>query len=769
MRILDKYYTDTESIGFFGPTVLIQYSLNRAEPIIHNIWQSSVRDTLTLIWKIVNNCVIGFNLTHDWFHFTRTANILKELPLDSPPSMLDYLDVEQSEGQSPLCLGTCLKPQSAMDLMLIGRKTKFQAAMGQKNILLKKIPIPLVHQVIKELEQIEIPSIYFAKSLKGCSWNIVPLHKNSSREMNSEELGQGEEADTDFCNLKLIFAPSTALKNIMQYIGKEVIFHEDLSPLKYPTEYSCYPRYSGWVDVFDQHIFEWSKNPKRQRYAKEDVSHLFTLEDYLEIKDIEYIQSPYIGDIDSTLACAVGGMHWEGFAIDNNAIKFRYNKAKDFCDWVSSYGINVNSQRQVKTWLGQVAKPIDKSLLSDTSAETLKEIISSYEDYDEAFTTYPLINRCQMVLGARKMAKESQLYKYLLDAGRMHVVNKIIGTKSNRMSGGSETYIKSKGAINAQGIKKGPEVRSCFTLANRPLVLCGGDFDGYEVNIAEALYECKILTEELNTGKKMHALFGAEMYNMTYEEVLATSELNINHPQGYYQRAKRGFFALLYDAQEDTLSRSMWISVEEAKAGIERFLAKYKEIDEHRKDIKRRFTAIVQQGGIGSAIVWQDPEEYIESFLGYRRYFTLEYSIMRELFSMARNPSTTMLELGKGLLTKRRDRIQTIVGAISSALYQSVFSLQSSIIRAASNHEIQSPGGEMCKRLQAEVWSIQPVGIGPWVVMPLNMHDEIESPCHPDVVDIVEEKVKNFIIKYKKYVPRLSMTWKKYLSNWGDK
>ena len=100
-----------------------------------------------------------------------------------------------------------------------------------------------------------------------------------------------------------------------------------------------------------------------------------------------------------------------------------------------------------------------------------------------------------------------------------------------------------------------------------------------------------------------------------------------------------------------------------------------------------------------------------------------------------------------------------------------IFSLQGHILRAAANHEIQSPGGQITKHLQRKIWDIQPAGVHPWYVRPMNVHDEIMCPRSATLVKdgqiraIVDEVIK----EYKERIPLLKMEWKDNLTTWGDK
>src|SRR5690606_10945385 len=118
---------------------------------------------------------------------------------------------------------------------------------------------------------------------------------------------------------------------------------------------------------------------------------------------------------------------------------------------------------------------------------------------------------------------------------------------------------------------------------------------------------------------------------------------------------------------------------------------------------------------------------------------------------------------------RRRDRIQTIGGAVSSSLYAAAFAVQSSNIRTATNHEIQGTGSQITKAVQRAIWDYQPAGISEWLVQPLNIHDEIECPVkeghEENVKRIVQEKVE----EYRPIIPLILMKWKIGFPNWASK
>ena len=129
-----------------------------------------------------------------------------------------------------------------------------------------------------------------------------------------------------------------------------------------------------------------------------------------------------------------------------------------------------------------------------------------------------------------------------------------------------------------------------------------------------------------------------------------------------------------------------------------------------------------QPGGIGTAVVWADPADYIETFLGFRRYFTLENRICKALFDLARKPPKKWEDCrsrssGATRADCRRSRgLCPVRGRLP---------MQAANMRSAANHEIQSPGAEITKAVQRKLWDLQPAGIHELRIGIMNVHDEL--------------------------------------------
>ena len=449
---------------------------------------------------------------------------------------------------------------------------------------------------------------------------------------------------------------------------------------------------------------------------------------------------------------------------------------------------------------------------------------------------HPASIRAEMVLNARFAQDDIELYDKLLQAGRFHVSVKVTGTLSGRMSGGSDRVVENSkkrkdGGINPQGIKHTYDVRSKFPLSfdNQGYILSGGDFDGFEVTIADKVFgdenlrkdmlsctfcnyvctqdeylyavrcpscfkcrfQCKkckhknfdYYSEQTNVvcpkcGEQekvevefrmpIHALMAQQIFpDKTYEEIIKSKKTSFD----MYDYGKRSIFSTLYGGNANTLVTRLEISLEIAEKAFNGFLNKYPGIIRSKMKVRNDFCSMRQPNGIGTQVEWHEPKDFVESMLGFRRYFTLENKICKALFNIANNPPKVWRNIKVNIVRNIERGIQTASGAIQSALYAAAFAIQSHNERAANNHLIQSTGATITKAVQRKIWDIQPSGINEWLVQPMNIHDEIMCPTKddPKVKAKVKQVVDDTVSYYRKQIPLLKMEWKTELKSWGDK
>lgn len=770
---------DCETVGLVGPIVLLQYSesMEIGDKIhLYDVWREKTRTTLNLIEKLMDSEICAFNLTFDHFHLCQMYNVLRLMPPDEVPDYLQFAELEPEGIKQALCL----KPKAALDLFLVAKRGPYQSLMERDDVKIKRVPKQLAHKLAIELgNRVKLRGIYFGR------------RKDRYKPQWSVE----ETDDADFMNVTLRFAATSALKALIADIfpNDDIVKMRDFTqnlPVVTELGYAPFalangkpPDWGGaWPVHIKEHILLWSYNELARKYGTNDIIYLQKL--------YKHFNNPPAGDYNSELCINVANCRYKGFSID-------IPKIKELKQKVIGKIIGIpTAPNVVMIWLEQNMSDVEKSVFLNTKALTLEEIASWTEecpicsghlvpDCIACVGTGKVLHKAaikaQQVLDARSAIKEIELFDKLLLAGRFHASFKVIGTLSDRMSGAD--------GLNPQGIKKTDEVRSCFPLAEAELQLCGGDFSGFEVVLADAVYADPKLRKDLTdilpcnicktTGKingkpckacegkgkgpkKIHALFGQNVFtDMSYDEILATQGTE----DDAYSKSKQAVFAMLYGGTGFTLKDRLGVDIEVAEAAYERFIKMYPGVGEARSKVFKQFCSMQQPGGIGTSVEWHDPSDFIESIYGFRRYYTLENQICKALFDLASDVPESWKTLK--MKVRRRDREQTIFGATQSALYGAAFMIQAQSMRSACNHVIQSSGANLTKNLQLEIWNIQPQGIHPFEIMVLNAHDELMCPTKHK--DKVREIVDNFIIKHKGKVPLLKIDWKDSMSTWADK
>lgn len=814
-------YIDTETVGLCGPAVILQYAKDDGPIHIHNFWTNPVGDSMDLIRELCNDTVVGFNLAFDWFQITkmytmleRFVNIYGDTSAFPEDRITDFANLEADAR-----MGSCVKPKSAVDLMLVARKTKYQITMNRGDIRIKRVPTILATSLAKHLEkEIIFQGILFArrKDKYAPKWKVYDTKKR---------VGNQWVDDPQFKDVVLKFKPSVALKalaidalgvqedNVLLFRDVEV--DREFLPNEIPyapfaqavKDYKLTKKSSGtkegkriyqkrflpwrwaWPDVIHRHIGHWESYEPARQYANKDVEYTRGL--------FKFFDCPADGDDDSVLACMVGAVRWKGYSVDLPGLEKLKEEAK------AKMKSTPMAPGPVKYYLGQVLAEEEKEILKDGTGKNILQELAKWKNQEcpmcamldgvdkdcqvcngSGRYTHPVAERAQQVLDARFSKKEIELYDKLLLAKRFHASFKVIGTLSSRMAGTD--------GLNAQGIKRDTNVRRNFTFSDDGSCLVGGDFDGFEVVIAEAAYNdpdlraallkkamcpgclgkgqkkgatCKDCKGEGQTGQKIHGLFGMELRpGVTYEEVVRSKGTK----DDLYDLGKRGVFSQVYGGDENTLVKKLGVTLEIARRASIGFAKRFPGVGRARQKIIDAFCSMRQPGGIGTKVEWHDPHDKVESLLGFPRYFTLENMVCKSLFNLANKPPKAWKDRGGRIKVVRRDREQTASGALASSLYSAAFQLQAANMRAAANHVIQSTGAQITKGVQRQVWDIQPHGIHKWLVQPCNVHDEILCVADPAVRDKVAETVKASVESFRPKIPLIKMEWHN-MTTWADK
>ena len=779
---MKRLFFDSETCGLHSMPVLLQYALESGPISLYDIWLRPVGETLDLIEWMLTHCMVGFNLAFDVFHLAKLYTIWRLLPRDwIPVEHIDEIAMLEPQGQN----GPCIKPANALDLMLHSRKGPYQSLMARSDIRIRKVPNALAEALADELEnRIEFDGIYFARNAdpNAPRWRVLDVKDRDDvkdvvlkfnpagglKFLAEHALGykpkyhfEDVELAHKYRPYELGYAPTALAVSSPE---RNWLVNQDTPPDDELEEDEIDYRRYAWPAVIKRHIDHWATNVPAREYASDDIVYTKEL--------CHHFGDPEPGDDDSILACMVPVVRWRGFDIDVDKAKTLLGKSQAVVD---ASPININKHNDVRTYISECMDDTETMFIEESTKKAVLKSISNWviEEAEPCFNcgqagcsrchegvvlpgVHPAARRAKEILNIKFAAKEVELYKKLIVAGKFHASFRVIGTLSTRMAGGD--------GLNAQGIKKTTEVREMFNLAWPGYELCGGDFDAFEVTLADAVYGDPDMRKALLSGKKLHALFALCLFpNATYEEVIASEGTD----NDMYTAGKQGVFAMVYGGDWNTLVRNLGITPEVAKEAFDTWNKWFPQAAKARERTFNAFCSMTQPDGIGSAVIWAEPAEYVESFLGFRRYFTLENQIAGQLFDLARKPPKHWRNCKVKVV--RRDRVQYAAGAVASALYGAAFQIQAANQRAAANHEIQSPGGQITKAAQRQVWDHQPAGVNDFVVAPMNIHDEIMCVTHPDHVEPVSQTIRASVESYRDKVPLIGMTWNKSMDNWAGK
>lgn len=774
-------YTDTETLGLCGPVVLIQWAEYFEDPHLYNVWKHPIQDTLDLIDYLMlhEGGICGFKLTFDCFQLNKLSNMLELILADHGNIVLEDV-LQKPDWQSYLIrieadardVGA-VRPVTALDLMLLAQKGPYQKCMDREPITIKRIPTPFAGSLVDILNQsFDFDPILFADRAEKAEgtgvWKIFPSEDRSGNILEglndircifrpsltlkdlaidmglTKEGLKYKELGIDFEHMptELGFAPfAQALFNVKDEFQQKLVrdYLVRKNKTKRAEDKLLLPFFGTWPHFLKYHIDFWETNQLAREYAANDIH--FTRGIH------QKFGSPPPGDDDSMLATCVASCRWKGYALDIEGIEElrRKNSGKITGRAGEIFSRPAECMKYIKEAMSDFEK---LTLGKKTDKITLEKIAQLSGDAGE---------RAKEILAARKAQKEIEVLDKLLIAGRFHASFNVIGALSSRMSGADD--------LNPQGINKKKYFRGKFPLAFPGYVLCGGDFESFEVTIFEAVSNDVRLREDLLSGKKIHGLFGTFVYpDMTYDEIVASSGTKDDK----YTRSKSALFAMLYGGEAQTLMTRLGVKFEDAQRAYENFLNAYPGAKAERMRVKEMFSPLVQDEAT-NRIYWNTFNEYVESLYGFRRYFTIEFYAARKLFDLANNLPKEWSAVDGYIVRSENRGKQTYSGAIMSALYAAAFNIQSSVFRQAANHRIQSSGAQVTKMLERRIWELQPPGRNKWVVQPMNVHDEIMCPALEHIIPKITEVVQQLVKEVAVRVPLVGIDWHERMQNWAEK
>lgn len=756
---MNNYFVDTETVGFYGMPVLIQYAINDGETILYNVWEKPIQETLDLIDEIARNCIIGYNLGFDWYKLNQFYTTFIEASNKKlTPSDYSHEVIQGMEARG-VHRGV-IKPRSCLDLMMVALEDQYQDLLFKGTRTIYKVPKVLAESLIQELNKIEFPDLYFAKYVDPTQrWKIANV--------------QG-----DFVDVQIVFRPSAKLKDLCKHIGITREGRDKFEDLNAPSpekEFGFRPY--GWATKNENKVVRehWYTNKKARQYARDDVEDTRGL--------YKHLGCPPADGVNSVLACMVASCKWKGFNVDTDMLEVL--KA-DYLTKNSKETVNYDSSDQVYSYIGKVMTDLEKEIFKvDEKISCAKPILESIEKMKEIdicpeceamsidcptcdgegmveTKDHPAVARATHVLEGRKADKRIGLIDKFLVSKRFHASFNVMGTLSSRMSGGTGNDNKKDKSVNSQGIPSEDSFRSCFPLADTGEVLVGGDFDAFEVSIMCARYNDPNLIAELKKGKKIHGIFASFLFNLSYEEILKTKGTD----NDLYGKGKTAVFALCYGGQPYTIAKQCGCTLEQAELGYKMWFEQFPNFRLVVEEITKDFSLINTDGESFKLV---EGKPYVESMLGFKRHYRIEQKLIKSIWALIKDHPQWWDESEIECLRKQKKGTQKIGNALMSSLFGFMFSLQNSMIRTAMNHQIQSTGGQLTKELQVRLWELQPSGYSNWVVRELNIHDEVMAVCDNQVTaDKTKVIVNDFIKEYQELIPLLGMNWAN-INGWCEK
>lgn len=767
------FYFDTETCGKYGFPVILQHAWDDGPVEITHLWLTPIGEIKGLIESLFEPdvCVVAHNINFDWQVLTKLYSVCHGLTARhaDPSTTLQQAGVDTVAELEHGHL--CLKPHKAVDTMLLAAKSREQSSVTQmKPIRIRRVPVEYGEALAAELTRMtDLPEIMFArKSDKRPVWKVAE-----------------RKGDSLFVDVSLSFAPSNGLKQLSRHLlGFEPTSFSDIAPASWPVEdgfapfirevasplngwaYTNSKSETGWAwpALIGDHIEFWQRSRPALKYAEEDITMLRGLHRHFGKPE---------NDEDSILACSIASCRLRGFRIDHEKIEHELEIAKSI---VQSAAINVNSPKQVRDYISEALDPMERIIVAHSSnAKVLENIVKAFTLEEEEDCEcedpklckrccgtgkvgpgpMPVVERVKHVELVRQAKKRVELLSKLRKVKRAYANFRAVGTKSGRLSGTD--------GLNFQGIERYQGVRECFIFADEGYELSGGDMNSQELAIAATTMSDKDLLNDMLQGKSLHGIFGSSLYDISYEEIMTAGKID-----GRYETAKSCVYAMLYGAMAATIAMNAGVSMEVAQSAFDRFEAIYKGVGVNRRNLKERFSTLVG-GSEGKLEFTPKRGLFVESIFGFRRYFDTEYLLQEMLYEfLNRFPESWRNDPRQIVRDRKKERVQTMAGAIRSAIYGACFSIQNGVIRAATNHQIQSAGRTITVDLQLAIWKHQPVGIHKFHVYLMSVHDEIPTVHLPALRSAIDGTVCEEMAAKCKVVPLLSIDWGHGLKGWWD-
>lgn len=710
-----KIYIDCETLGLNGGVATIQFSLDRQPVKIIHVWKLWKELDLRVIKQIEwlkdilsdpENKVIGFNLSYDLYHQYRVFH--------------QYYHDEILESVDRPCLPLKSRP---VDLYNHAFQKSILApyAFAQNSELatIRDIPEKLADVVIKAIED----------NMAG----LIPSVAKVKHTIHKEK----KHGDIEMVSITFSLDLSLSLKTLIKVYDEnsDILTLSDHWELPNFEEKLYLPYPSGnYTELMKKNLVILNNpNSLFWKYCVNDIHYLWRLEDELGQCDPD----------DNDYNIAVNAYtRYKGFRINRSYLEGLFEtdtlKIKElefvYSDW------NLNSPDQKKKLLQGSGLDV-----LNTSKETLENTLKLLSQESESFKEEIRI-LTDLVLHGTLKQKLNQL-SHLLESQthRGHPELNIIGTSTGRAAGA--------GGLNWQGIGRNSGIRQGI------LTSWGGDFDAFEISIAQSVYQDKQMDADLRDGIDLHSMSATMFYDtLNYPEFILHKKESPYKDQRYH--AKQSNFAILYGGGPVNISQECGTPMEQAEKGYEKFFDRYTGIKEYFEKNEKSFYTVDVKTWSEHCI--EKMSDQIEDIFGNKQSFRFEKKICNLFWHLGMKDivKRSIPELSElKIVRKEMKGEQTWNNCVKSAFLGSVITMQQAILRRAINTPVQMTGAYITKKLIRRLWTehYSPM---------LNIHDEIIFPDYAE--ENFSDTVKNFIEEKKSLIPFLSMAFKK-ISNWGEK
>ena len=320
------------------------------------------------------------------------------------------------------------------------------------------------------------------------------------------------------------------------------------------------------------------------------IALIYQLYGVLEPKIQDLGMDKLLYELELPLCRVLAEMELKGVYVDRQALKNfgemlakRIDETQTEIYALAGGAFNINSTKQ----LGEVLfEKLNLPALKKTKRgySTNAEVLEKLRPY------HPIID---LILEYRKYTKLKSTYvdgleKEIAPDGRIHTVFQNTVTATGRLSSTEP---------NLQNIpvrtSLGAEMRKMF-LAPEGRVLVDADYSQIELRLLAHIADDKAMQDGFRTGADIHAITASQVMGVPLDEV--TKEMRSS--------AKAVNFGIVYGISEFSLAGDIGVSMQEAKAYMNRYFEKYSGVHRYQKEI-------VEQAKING---------YVSTLMGRRRW-----------------------------------------------------------------------------------------------------------------------------------------------------